>query len=159
MTQRKEKTLGKTESRLAYEVSGKAGGQPKFKDNVGRVTLTVDSPDNVQHTSDTISVDAFAGFGSTYSRRDRCEITVHSGSKGDVFTGTFGELVSRLRGGVPTEMVPEQPLAPPDGKCVAEMWQDGFASSGTQVGKSGEPDPTQEDAQEQDEIPGFDVLE
>lgn len=83
-------------SRLGYEITGKRGGTPQVKDDIGRVGVFIDNSMGCQYSGgDTIKVDAFNGSGSTYERREQCEITITKSGE-EVFKGNFDELVAKL---------------------------------------------------------------
>lgn len=83
------------QSRLGYAISGKRGGTPQIKDDIGYAALFIDNSCGCQYGGNEISVNAFSGFGDTYERRDKCEITICNDGK-EVFRGTFDELTSKL---------------------------------------------------------------
>ena len=87
------------QSRLGYAISGKRGGNPQVKDDIGYAALFIDNASGCQYGGSEISVNAFSGFGDTYERRDKCEITICNEGK-EVFRGGFDELVNKLQ---PTE--------------------------------------------------------
>jgi hypothetical protein len=76
-------------SKLSVKQQGVRGGNPIWKENTGRVSLFIDSSDNV------INVDAFSGFGDEYTRRDECFVILRFEGK-NVFSGTFSDLVNKL---------------------------------------------------------------
>lgn len=81
-------------SHLDYVFQGKRGGEPHYNKDVGKVIVCVDNPADKRY-SNTISIDAFEGYGDTYGRRSECKVTVcHDNAL--VFEGTFGELVRRI---------------------------------------------------------------
>ncbi len=82
-------------SRLGYEITGKRGGTPQIKDDIGRVGAFIDNSLGCQHNGDMIMVDAFSGYGDSYERREKCNITIQKAGK-EVFNGTFDELVEKL---------------------------------------------------------------
>lgn len=82
-------------SRLGYEITGKRGGKSQIKDDIGRVGAFIDNSMGCERNGDTIFVDAFNGYGDTYKRREKCNITIQKAGK-EVFNGTFDELVEKL---------------------------------------------------------------
>ena len=51
-------------SRLGYEITGKRGGTPQVKDDIGRVGVFIDNSMGCQYSGgDSIMVDAFKGYG------------------------------------------------------------------------------------------------
>lgn len=83
-------------SRLGYAITGKRGGTPQIKDDIGRVCVFVDNTNGCQIVGgDTIDVAAFDGYGDTYKRRGQCEIKIRKSGQ-EVFNGSFDELVNKL---------------------------------------------------------------
>lgn len=83
-------------SRLGYEITGKRGGTPQVKDDIGRVGVFIDNSMGCQYSGgDSIMVDAFKGYGETYGRREECEIIIRKSGE-EVFKGNFNELVTKL---------------------------------------------------------------
>ena len=107
-------------ARLAYEVTGKRGGAPKHTPDTGSVKVIVDD-------AGTISVDAYQGFGETYTRRETTLITVHSNKFGDVYRGTFDGIAAILHS---AQLAPDQVMGAGHTE-VAEL---------PAVGESGEPE-------------------
>ena len=84
------------QSRLGYSIQGKRGGTPQVKDDVGCICTFIDNSNGCQYEgSDSIRVDAFQGYGETYGRREKCEITICNEGK-EIFKGNFNELVNKL---------------------------------------------------------------
>lgn len=79
---------------LGYSIQGKRGGTPQMKDDLGNVTTYIDNTNGSKYAN-CIVVDAFQGFGETYSRREKSEITIISEGK-EVFKGNFNELCTRM---------------------------------------------------------------
>lgn len=84
------------QSRLGYAISGKRGGNPQVKDDVGKISVFIDNSMGCHISGgDYITVDAFHGHGDTYCRREKCEIIIIK-SGNEVFKGNFDDLISKL---------------------------------------------------------------
>lgn len=74
--------------KLAVKTQNKRGNEPKYQENLGKVTIFT-------HPDDFIDVDMFEGFGDSYKQREQDNITItHNGKK--YFEGSFLELIEKL---------------------------------------------------------------
>ena len=77
------------QSNIDIKIQGVRGGKPSYTENKGYVNVFIDGEDN------SISVDAFTGFGEKYKRRDKSLITIKT-KDGKVWTGDFETLANNL---------------------------------------------------------------
>ncbi|REC60501.1 hypothetical protein DRF65_20780 [Chryseobacterium pennae] len=75
--------------KLAIKTQNKAGNEPKYKENLGLVSIFINS-------EAWISIDLFEGFGDSYKQREIEEIVI-SDNGNIVFKGSFGELIQILK--------------------------------------------------------------
>lgn len=75
--------------KLAIKTQNKAGNEPKYKENLGLVSIFINS-------EAWISIDLFEGFGDSYRQRETEEITI-SDNGNIVFKGSFRELIQILK--------------------------------------------------------------
>ncbi|MDC8102692.1 MULTISPECIES: hypothetical protein [Chryseobacterium] len=75
--------------KLAIKTQNKAGNEPKYQENLGLVSIFMNS-------EDWISIDLFEGFGNSYRQRETEEIVI-SDNENIVFKGSFGELIQILK--------------------------------------------------------------
>lgn len=75
--------------KLALKTQNKAGNEPKYKENLGLVSIFMNS-------EDWISIDLFEGFGNSYRQRETEEITI-SDNGNIVFKGSFRKLIQILK--------------------------------------------------------------
>lgn len=90
------KAENKKLSRLGYSITGKRGGAPRIKDDIGSACIFVDYQNLCDSSKvNSIKFDAFDGVGEGYGRMCSCKIKIKRlGST--IFEGSFDDLVSKI---------------------------------------------------------------
>ena len=76
---------------LSVKTQGIKGTEPKYKSNLGYVSIFKDGL-----SQNMISIDNYEGFGDSYKKREDPEINIQIDGK-IMFTGTFEELKKKLQ--------------------------------------------------------------